>query len=354
MWICVSLFVSVSADVKSAEIAPNSPAQVTEEDNFEEDNYTELETEEDAFGEDVPIEDILMLDDYEYDEPFFSFLDAPQEYISSGVDALGKSFDEFFSEDKVFYNSSGTYLKLTGDTSRDYNGDVHSKWRFRLKLRLPNTSKKMKLAIQTEKDRRNEGRLVQPETATTTSTDDDKYSATVQTTIQKKEDGWEFKPGIGMRLSSDVNVHFKLRANRKFYFGRWSANWLESAYWYRLTGTEIDSIFEMDRKITEKDLFRATTYARWTHTNQYFDLNQSFAMFHTLSKRRAVSYFIGAYGTSEHTTHITHYATGAAYRQLIHKDYLFIEVAPQIQFPRERGFHSEFSILFRIEMIFKK
>lgn len=353
MLVFSSLLLPVSAVAEPNELTPGTETQATVLDDLEDDSlidYEEDDIEEYVFPEDAPLPYETQSDD-----SFFSFLDTPQQYIGSGVDSLGKSFDEFFSEDKVFYESSGTYLQLTGDTTRDNNGDVHSKWSFRLKLRLPHTSEKIKLNIQTEKDRRNEGRLDQPEIATTQTADDDKYSATFQSTIgKKKEEGWEFKPGIGMRLSSDVNIHFKLRANRKFKLGSWSANWLESAYWYRLTGSELDSILEFDRKITEKDLFRATTYARWTHTNQYFDLNQSFAMFHTLSKRRAISYFVGAYGTSEPTTHITHYATGAAYRQMLHKDYLFIEVVPQLSYPKENNFHSEFSLLVRIEMIFKK
>ena len=77
-------------------------------------------------------------------------------------------------------------------------------------------------------------------------------------------------------------------------------------------------------------------------------------MIHTLSKRRAVSYFVGAYGISEPTVHATHYIVGATYRQNIHKDYLFYELSPQLEYKKENDFHSEFSLLFRVEIIFKK
>jgi len=52
--------------------------------------------------------------------------------------------------------------------------------------------------------------------------------------------------------------------------------------------------------------------------------------------------------------HTTQYLVGSIYRQNIHKDYLFIEIEPQIRYQRINRFHPEHSIAFRFELVFKK
>ena len=77
-------------------------------------------------------------------------------------------------------------------------------------------------------------------------------------------------------------------------------------------------------------------------------------MFHAIGKNKALSYYAGVYGLSEPQLHATHYLLGLTYRQSIHKDYLFIEIQPQILYQKINGFQPEHTLLFSLEMMFKK
>ena len=286
-------------------------------------------------------------------DSIFSFLDSPQEYISSGVESFALSLDEFFSEDKVFYRSSGTYLRIRADFIRDENGDYKSAGDIRLKLRLPNTKKKLKLTFESDADERQDDDKTQEIETQANSVENKEYFTGLQLTLGD-EHGWQLKPSLGLRLSSSIEPYIRLRARRRFLFKKWSIYWAETAYWFDSTGTGLDSLLEFNRKITNRDLFRIGTTARWTNENDYTELGQTFTMFHTFSKRRALSYYIGAYGINEPTTHETHYLAGLTYRQNIHKDYLFFEIIPQYKYQKINNFESEFSLLFRLEMIFRK
>lgn len=286
-------------------------------------------------------------------EPFFSFLDTPHEFVSSGVETFARNIDEFFSDDKVFYETSGTYMRLRADTifneggERKYQGDI------KLKLRLPRTQKKLKLTFESDLNERSDDNTAQGENTPIAVIEEKNYFAGLQATLGK-ENEWQFNPSIGLRLSSSIEPYFKFRIKKKYKFSHWSIHLHETPYWFDSFGWGSDTYLEFNNKITDKALFRASTFARWTNEIDEFELSQVFSMYHTLSNRRAVSYFAGVYGKSEPTVYATHYLLGLAYRQNIHKDYLFIEILPQIKYEKINDFHADHSITFRVEMVFNK
>ena len=331
------------------------PAIVTAEtenisSSFTEQNILDENLEIDDSEEDIVEDDLLKT---ESEEPFFSFLDTPHNVISTGVEALARNIDEFFSDYKIFYETSGTYLRLRVDTiinereKRTYQGDL------KLKLRLPRTKKKLKFTLESDPNERPDEISGQGENTPIAVVEEKDYFAGLERTLGNKE-AWQFKPSIGIRLSSPLETYFKLRIKRKYEFNKWSLHLHETPYWFDSSGWGSDSYLELNRKITADDLFRASTFARWTNESDQFELSQTFTMYHTLSKRRAISYFAGVYGESDPTIYATHYLLGLTYRQNIHKDYLFFELIPQIKYEKLNDFHSENSIILRIEMVFKK
>ncbi len=287
------------------------------------------------------------------EEPFFSFLDAPQTVISSGVEIFAKSLDKFFSSDKVFYDTSGTYLRLRADAVRDENGNIRYAGNVRLKLRLPNTKKKLKLTFESDADKRQDDVSVQTQNTPSTALKEKDYFAGVQASFGKKE-GWQFKPSVGLRLSSGVELYTKLRLKRRYELDKWSIHWNETPFWFNSTGVGLDSYLEFNRKITHDNLFRAATYARWTNKTDYFQFSQTFLMFHTLSKRRAISYYVSVNDVSKSALFEKYYLIGSTYRQNIHKDYLFVELIPEIRYREINNFRAEYSLILRLEIIFKK
>jgi len=344
LFINISLFVNVHAesDVKSSDIH----SQGIKTQNLKLDISAEVETE--AFPEDAPLQE-----ESAPKKPFFSFLDKPQEYISSGVEIFAKGLDEFFSDDKVFYDTSGTYLRLRADAIWAEAGEIGYKGDLKLKLRLPHTKKKLKFILESGADERQDDISAQAENTPISAIEENNYFAGIQTTIGK-EDGWQLKPSIGIRLSSVIDPYIKLRFKRKYEFTNWSIHWHETPYWFDSSGTGLDSYFELNRKISEQVLFRASTFARWTSEIDYFDMSQTFSIFHTLSPRRAMSYYAGVYGVSEPAVYATYYLLGLNYRQNIHKGYLFFELLPQVKYQKINDFQAEHSLTFRLEMLFKK
>lgn len=340
-----SILLPITVSAESTVMAPSDAVTTVDSDEIDD------EADADAENDDVLQQGAPLLDTSKDEDSFFSFLDTPQKFISTGVEGLAQTLDEFFSEDKVFYGSSGTFLQLTLDTLWAENGGVQYDSNIRLKIRLPHTSKKIKLTAQSTEEDRADETTAQTASPAVKAAEKKEFLAGIEAEVKKR--GWEVKPSIGLRVS-EVQPYVKLRLNRRFEFDIWSIYFNETAYWYHERGAGYDTILEFNKKITNKDLFRSTTFARRTHEIGHFELSHTFSMLHTLSDRRAVSYYMGAYGVSKPTVQSTHYVLGFNYRQKVHKDYLFFELIPQITYRRDNDFHAEHSLLFRIDIIFKK
>ncbi len=289
----------------------------------------------------------------EIDDSFFSFFDASQEYVSSSVESMARNMDEFFTSNRDFYDTSGSYLSLKQNVIFREKGIIEYTSKVKFKLRLPNTEKNLKLFFESPEDKNPYDISTQTENIPTTSEEEANNILGVQADSGERF-GWKYKPSIGLKLGSTIDPFVRFRFSKEFNFAKWNIKWDEVPYWYDSSGWAFDSYLELNRKIREDNLFRSATFARWKNETDQFELSQVFSMFHTISKKKALSYYAGVYGVSEPNVHTTHFLLGLNYRQSIHKDYLFIEVKPQILYQRINDFHAEHSVLFSVEIIFKK
>lgn len=289
----------------------------------------------------------------EPDESIFSFFDSPREYVSSTVEAMARNMDEYFVDDKIFYDSSGSYLSLRGSVIFNDGGKVRFTSNIRFKLRLPNTEKKFKLFFETKSDK-------QPYNVSTNSENVPSSQASEGDAVfgiqadSGEGFGWKYKPTLGANVDSGIDVFAKFKFSREHEFAKSSIKWNETPYWYNSIGWGFDSYLELNRKLDDDSLFRSSTFAGWKDNTDQFDLSQVFSFFHTINKKKAVSHYIGVYGESEPIINTTQYLLGIIYRENFHKDYLFFEIEPQIKYQKINRFHPEHSIVFRLEMLFKK
>lgn len=284
---------------------------------------------------------------------FFSFLDTPQKTISSGLESMARSIDEFFANEKVFYESSGSNVRYSIDTLFEEGGRITTVGKLDVSLRLPQTEKKLKLVLESdpvEKQSTLERATAVPPAGQTT---EQNYYAGLQSEFGKANK-WRFKPSVGLKLHFPIEYYVRLRSFRDFNFSKWNLHLTESIYWYDTTGAGFDSEMEWNRLIGDGLLFRASSLVRNTEEYQRFDLSQTFAVTQTLSERRAVTYSIGFFGNSEPNIHATDYVIQARYRQIVHGDYFFMELVPQVRYRIENAFTEEDSLLVRFEWLFQR
>ena len=288
------------------------------------------------------------------DSSYFSYIDSSQRYISSGLNSLATNLDEFFANEKPYYDSSESYLRLDFSFIFNEDGKVRSTNDVNFKLRLPNTEKKFQLVFETD-TAESDSSSTQTKNINITESEKEnekEYFAGIQATLKDVEH-WHFRTATGLRITDRLDPFMRINMDWRDKYGNWSLHWNENPYWSNSTGWGLNSLFEFDRNISAKILFRSSSLASWTATLDYFNLSQVFSIFQVLSDKSALSYQAGVYGVNKPEILTTNYLLSMNFRRNIHKDYLFFEITPQINYPETDNFSPEHTITFKFDMIFK-
>lgn len=295
----------------------------------------------------------LFPEDETQDRGYFSFLDVPHETLSTGLESMARGIDEFFANEKVFYESSGSYVRYSIDNLWEEGGQVSTRGELKISLHLRRTEEKLKVVLESDPVETQDSIERVTKTPGTVTEKDKNYYAGVQREYGQ-EDKWRFKPSLGIKLHFPIEYYFRVRAYRDFNYEKWKLHLADSVYWFDTTGGGFETTMEWNRLLGENVLFRTGSTLRYTEENEWWDISQVFSIYHTLSERRAITYTFGVFGISKPSIHTTDYVLSARYRQILHSDYLFFEVVPQMRYRVDYGFREEDSILFRLEWLFQR
>ena len=346
----------VDEKVKEDERTDEVPSTEADTESQTEDDITqEAETVEPVCIEGELYSAEAFPEESIYDEPIpeesiYVALDKPHKYVSENVERLVTSVDRFFANDALYRYTTDSYVQITGDTLFEESGEVGYDVKFRGRVDLPGTKRRFKLIFSTDPTEKQDPlqRSVDESPGTAVQESD------VYGSIQRERElrGWKFRPSIGAKLNIPIEPFAKLRFTNIYPLQSWALRADQNFYWFRESGYGSDSTIEFDRPVPNEHLFRASSFARWTEETEYFQLSQIFSFYQTLSPNRKISYQIGAYGQSQPTLFMTDYLLVVRYRQNLHKEWLFFEIRPQVQYSKVNDWDDEVSLLLRLDILF--
>ena len=282
----------------------------------------------------------------------FHFLDAPQKNISTGLEWLSKRIDVFFANENIYNESTGSYARLSATTifrdggKKSFLGDLN------VRVELPHTQKKLNLIIETDADKNLANRPNQPSQPTPNQA---LSSATYYAGVEKKlaaKSAWDIHTSTGIKVHFPLDPFIRLRMSREVLFQKWKFHFTETLFHFHSRGNGHDATMEWDHALSKTDLFRIHTSGTWWDDTDTYDLNQSLTFFHEFTERRALSYSISVFGTNKPIMEADTYLLDIHYRQLLHKDWLFYEINPQVLYQKINEFRPEHSLSLKLEMIF--
>ena len=273
-------------------------------------------------------------------------LDRGRDLASQQVTDFANWLDSFFGDDRIYQESQNSRLTLNllhvnreGKQPR-YDANVQGK------LTLPNTERRVKLLFESNQEDR------QAQDASLLDTVDSQEQSVGLRFIKKTTAWWRAHTDIGVRFRGGLDSFVRFRLRRLFELGPWNLRVTQSLFWYDSTGPGETTRFDAEWRIATSYLFRASSQATWLDQNRYFDLSQYFFLFHDISRRRAVIYQAGVIGVTEPDPQTRSYALSARLRQQLHRDWLFFEISPRIDYLRENTFQPQRSLTLRLEVIF--
>lgn len=275
-------------------------------------------------------------------------LDKQQEIYSRRVEALARGIDSLFGGEESFEEATGTYFQLSAGLRGEAGDGVEPEAKVRLRLDLPNTKKRLQLVI--ESDEEEEG--VGEEVAATPGEDEGALRAGLRLTVRERR-RWNFSVtgGVKWDLPPDPFVEFRFRRNQRL--GRWwLARFEERVTWYLQDKWRNRTRLYFDRPLSDKLLFRALSQQSWEQEEDGVRLGQSLTFFFRPSERDSYAFRSSINWDTHPGFHMTSYGQSVAYRRRLHKQWLFMEIEPGINWPDDRDFRTTPWIRFKLEVVF--
>lgn len=282
-------------------------------------------------------------------------IDPTRDYLSGGLENWAKSIDSFFGDYRNYQESNDSVIQIHATQVLGSGGLSTREYGFDLKISLPNTEKKMQFLIETnpeEKTAENQTKVKSPliKPAPTPT------SIAAALRFEKSEaERWHFTTDGGIQLAGLASTPFvRARLSLSRPLEHWRLNVAESVFWFSTIGIGESTLIDFERPLSERHLFRASSNATWLKNSNNFDLNQSFSVYHTVNERTAVLYQISVSGVTQPQTQVSDYVLLMRYRYRLHREWMFLDISPQLHFPQLLDYHPSLYLGIRLEFLFDK
>lgn len=279
-------------------------------------------------------------------------MDAPRDYLSEKIVTFTKQVDQFFGDERYYqeYNKSVIQLELH-ETFAQGGGHTFG-FAGKAKLDLPAAEKRFHFVLESNPEKKTAGEVKkdQPATAKEPATPE-QYAASLR--YEKSDDSrWHFSSDAGIKFQLPLNPFLRTRGSYAIQFEEWRLKVAETIFWFSTIGLGETTQFDMERVLSAPVLFRATSTATCLSKPYNCDLRQDLSLFHTLDDRSAVIYQTSVIGVSKPVLQETAYVLLMRYRYRLHKEWVFFEISPQLNFPKTDDFRLNALLQLRLEMLF--
>ena len=283
----------------------------------------------------------------------FEPLDAPRNYMTEKIISFANYMDRFFGGNRHYQESNQSVLRLDLTRVVGY-GDNH-KFDFsgRINLRFPGTEGRLRLWLETDpederfNDPTRDTHTLQNKPAATRSTG----LAARYTTAEEK--AWRFTTDAGIKLPiTHLDPFARMKGEYSTPVGDWRLKAAESVYWFNTLGVGETTQLDLEKVLSSSQLFRSSSNATWLKDKLNFDLVQSFSVYHTVNNRSALIYQVSAGWITNPSFQATDYIALVFYRYRMHQKWLFLELSPQLHFPRDKDYKASPAFSMRVEALF--
>lgn len=183
--------------------------------------------------------------------------------------------------------------------------------------------------------------------------DDDNMFAALRYFIWKEaERNFSVEGGI-QYLHNDETVGFtSLRYRQFFDMDPWALRYTQKLGVYTGPQWGTSAVLDLDRRVWGDNLFRLTNQLGYLSDGEdlYYDLK--FKLVQGVSQTQVIEYKWENYFNLNRDSRLDESVAIVNFRQRLHWDWLYGEIAPQVSFPRKNDYEFTLGITFRLEIKF--
>lgn len=279
-------------------------------------------------------------------------IDKERDFLSEQIVSYTKSVDRFFGDERYFQENNNSVIQLDLTQTLGSGGAKSFAFAGKAKLDFPAATRRFQFVLESNKEKKTagDGKTDQPATPQEVAAPE-KYAASLR--YEKSEESrWHFSSEGGANIQFPIDPFLRTRGSYAIPFGEWRMKVAETLFWFNTSGLGETTQLDMEHVLSEPVLFRATSTATCHETTQICELGQAFTIFHTLNERTALLYQASVIGTGKPKLEETAYVLLTRYRYRMHREWIFLEISPQLSFPRADDFRLNAFLLLRLEFLF--
>lgn len=260
------------------------------------------------------------------------------------------TFDTFFGNREVEADENRSSVRIRPGLAVKDGESVDPDVRFRARIHLPRSERRVNLIIENfeEDDNVLEDFRVSRFDQTLREQETER-AIRIQADLRKTE-RLRLSLGTGLSFRPEPVPKIELRLRASSDRPPYAARIIPAGFWDGDDGFGLKGRLEFDHKTSESWMYRFATSTLWSESSEGVDAGQTFALFYRPSRRRAYSFSAGVSGKVEPYQDIDLVDVRLGSRRLIHSNWIYLELEPGIQFPRERNWKE--TPFFNIELEF--
>lgn len=278
-----------------------------------------------------------------------SDLDTAHEQASTMVLDFANWVDDFFDDERFANEENRSRIKLELSTGYSRNDDFELKPRVSGRIDLPHFNNKLNLLISASDE---EDFLIDQNPISAVPRHQESGNREVAVALQyfhRDEEKYNFSTSLGGSFQY-LSAGARFRYSQDF--GSWYGRFINRLQYYTDDGLENLVSYDIDYLISDHWLSRTTLAADWLEERDGLQHSLLFRFFQMINPEKAIVYEVGNYFDTEDSYSMTDLQFRLQYRQRFLRDWLILEVAPQVTFPKEHDREANPGVVIKLEALF--
>jgi hypothetical protein len=301
-----------------------------------------------------PDQPVSELETPEYIDAQLDTIDAQRNYLSKEFVNFVAGIDRFFGDDRNYLETNKSVIQIDLTKVSGYGGSHSPVFSGRAKLDMPSAEKRLHLLLESDPEKNITSEVTQGRPVVQDKVVTPEKVAVGAGYVKEKETRWHFSTDAGIQIHSPVEPFARARGSYSFPLEKLRMKAAETVFWFSTIGAGESTQLDLEHILSEPVLFRASSNATWLHDRHNFDLRQDLSIYHTLNDRSALLYQASAIGVSNPQVQATEFVVLLLYRYRLRQNWIFLELSPQLHFPKADNFRSNSAFTMRLEVLFNE
>ena len=279
-----------------------------------------------------------------------NLVDDTHKSVSDTILLFTNRIDSFFGTRRGDEEANGSKVRVYLDHNmREYEND-RSRIDLRFTLKLPQLEKLFKFKIEKKND---DAKNLTPKDSNDSKDNGekstDKAKANLPADTQQK---WNYGLSAGVRVDLPPNPYLDARLRRTFTFSGFEFNPTQELSWFLKDGLGYTMTNDLDYKLKTWGLLRMVNSLSWRDDQDEIFTTHGPNFYLPINQKKAIQFYLLAFGRNKPTYYIYQYSLGASYRQAVYSNWIFLSTNPYMTWPETQSWKRVIGLDIRLEAVF--